>query len=165
MKLKSLILLAYFAVSVTLTAPAQQGVCAGDVRPDCLRAVDFFRRVQGELRNNDRAALAAQVEYPLLTRIDHRKTYIRTRKQFLTHFDQIVDKGVRCAILNSDDKDVWGNWQGYTVKTGDIWFDAVIPAGAPVDSKAPDFWTKYPFKIKTVNNESALPCESPEKAR
>jgi hypothetical protein len=160
MKLQRLVSIATPVVLAASCAAAQDEACPKDSRPDCSRAIVFFHRIQAELRDNNRAALADEIEYPLLTSILHKKTHIQTRKQFLALFDQVFDKGVRCAILNASDKDVWGNWQGYTVGNGAIWFDDRIPRGEVIDTKAPDFWTKYPFQIVTVNNDSALPCKS-----
>ena len=35
-------------------------------------------------------------------------------------------------------------------------FDGIIPRGEKADTSAPDFWTKYPFKLKTVNNGNPM---------
>jgi hypothetical protein len=63
-----------------------------------------------------------------------------------------------CSILNATEKDVWGNWQGFTVGQGAVWFDGIIPQSEHPDTKAPDYWTKYPFKIKTINNDAQYSC-------
>jgi hypothetical protein len=91
----------------------------------------------------------------------HRKSVrIRNEQELLAHFDEIFDEGVRCVILGATEKDVWGNWQGFIVDAGAVWFGGIIPANEKPDPKASDFWTKYPFKIKTVNNASEYPCNS-----
>jgi hypothetical protein len=98
------------------------------------------------------------VTYPVLTSINHKRLRIRNQQQLLAHFDDIFDGGVRCSILNATEKDVWGNWQGFTVGGGAVWFDGIIPRGERRDTNAPDYWTKYPFKIKTINNDAQYPC-------
>ncbi len=93
--------------------------------------------------------------------MNHKTVLIHNRKDFLRHFDEIFDAEVRCAVLNASAKDVWGNWQGFTVAGGALWFEGIIPQGEKPDIDAPDFWTKYPLKIKTVNNDAYYPCASP----
>ena len=145
------------------SAMAQSGNCTqidSSSRPDCPRALAFFHRVQSALQSNDRQTIAALVSYPALTSINHRRVHIRNQQQLLAHFEDIFDAGVRCSILNATEKDVWGNWQGFTVGDGAVWFDGIIPRGEHPDTKAPDHWTKYPFKIKTVNNDAPYRCSS-----
>ena len=127
-------------------------------RPDCPGAIAFFHRVQSALQSKDRQTIAAMVNYPVLTSVNHKQVRIRNQQQLLAHFDDIFDAGVRCSILNATEKDVWGNWQGFTVGGGAVWFDGIIPQGEHPDTKAPDYWTKYPFKIKTINNDAEYPC-------
>jgi hypothetical protein len=63
----------------------------------------------------------------LLASLGNKSTPIVDQNEFLAHFDEIFDKGVRREILNATDKDVWGNRQGVTVGFGTNWFDGIIP--------------------------------------
>jgi len=96
------------------------------------------------------------IEYPLLTTLKGKKVHIPGRAQLLAHYDEIFDTEVRCAVQKARSDDVWGNYQGFTIKLGEIWFDAIIPRGEKVNSDAPDFWTNYSFKVSTVNNGSPI---------
>lgn len=145
------------------SAMAQSGNCTqidNSSRPDCPGALAFFKRLQDTVKRDDRQNVASMIEYPLLTTLKHKKIRIHDRKQLLLHYDEVFDVGVRCAILKATEKEVWGNWQGFTIDGGAVWFDGVIPPGEKPDSKAPDFWTKYPFKIITVNNDDRSPCNA-----
>jgi len=156
-------LLALAIASVAGSALAQSGNCTqkdSSSRPDCSRALAFFRRFQAALRSNDRQTIAALVIYPASTSINHKRIQIRNQQQLLAHFDDIFDAGVRCSILSATEKDVWGNWQGFTVGSGAVWFDGIIPRGVRPDTKAPGYWTEYPFKIKTINNDAQYPCSA-----
>jgi hypothetical protein len=160
MKLRLLFLLLAMAM-LGRSALGQAGNCTqkdSSTRPDCPGALAFFVKLQSALRNNDRPSVASLVSYPALVRMHHRPARIRTRAELLAHFDQIFDAGVRCVILNASEKDVWGNWRGFTVDGGAVWFDGIIPRGKHADIKARDHWTRYPFKIITVNNESQYSC-------
>jgi hypothetical protein len=143
-------------------ASAQEGNCTKldeSSRPDCPAAVEFFHHLQTALRNNDHEAIASAISYPLLTNTHHKKTHIADRKQLLAHFDEIFDSAVRCVILNASEKDVSGNWRGFTVDGGAVWFDVIIPRGERPDINAPDYWKKYPMKIITVNNDAFYSCK------
>ena len=148
----------------TTSALAQSGNCTqtdSATRPDCPRALEFFRHFHLALESNDRQAVAVLVGYPVLASISHKRVRIRNQRQLLAHFDEIFDGGVRCSILNATEKDVWGNSQGFTVGSGAVWFDGVMLRGEPRDPKSPDYWTKYPLKIKTINNDAQYPCGRP----
>ena len=161
LRIQRLILVGLLAVRAAVAA--NTGNCIqrdSSSRPDCPRAVSFFRELRSALETDNRPAIAGMIAYPLLTTAHHKAVRIKNERQLLVHFDEIFDPGVRCVILGATEKDVWGNWQGFTVDGGAVWFDGIIPATEKADPKAPDFWTKYPFKIKTVNNASEYPCKS-----
>jgi hypothetical protein len=156
-----------FVAVVLLAIPAKlfsaEGNCATGgkpARPDCTRAIAFFSEFQTAFRDNDRKKVAALIEYPLLTSLRGKRVNVRGAAELLAHYDEIFDGGVRCAILSANAKSVWGNWQGFMIGNGAIWFDGIIPQREKPDPNSPDFWTKYPFKVKTVNNGSATgPCD------
>jgi hypothetical protein len=157
------VLFILFLFCAALSCCAQDQPCPKDGRPDCSRALEFFHKMQAALRNNDRKAIAGMMEYPFLTRVNHKKVHIRTRQQLLAHFDQIFDAGVRCEVLNATDDDVWGNYQGFNSGSGAVWFESQIPPDGQMDPHAPGFWDQGAFKIITVNNDSRLPCKKLQK--
>jgi hypothetical protein len=166
MRVSRLIVLSLVAASIARSAMPQAGNCTqidSSSRPDCPRALAFFHNFQSAFREGDRQKVAALVDYPVRVSIHHKPVLIRNQAQLLARFDQIFDEGVLCTILNGDEKDVWGNWQGFTVDGGSVWFDAIIPRGEKPDIKAPDYWTKYPFKIKAINNDAYYPCDPAHK--
>lgn len=151
-------------IVLTADLAAQTGNCTtidASTRPDCPGALKFFARVQTAIRTDDRQTVAALVKYPVPTTLNHKRVNIRSRKELLSHFDQVFDADVRCAVLGATEGDVWGNWQGFTIGDGVIWFDGVIPSQEKPDVTAPDYWTKYPFKIITVNNGDNHHCKRP----
>jgi hypothetical protein len=121
-------------------------------RPDTPQARMFFNRLQQMLRTDDRKGLATLVEYPMLTTLDGKKTRIQNRTAFINHFDEIFDKGIRCAILASTDKDVWGNSHGFTLEyggtIGTIWFDGFRAVND----------ADYTYRLMTVNNGPLNKC-------
>lgn len=119
-------------------------------RPDCPGAIAFLAKFQDALKRDDRPAVAALVHYPLLATPEDRLR-IRSRAQLLANFDKVFNASVRAAILSATPDDVWGNYRGFMIGRGVIWFDGIIPPSAHPNPSAPDYWKKYPFKVITVN--------------
>jgi hypothetical protein len=145
-----------FGLCVLPFAAAEEQTCNN--RPDCPKAIAFFRDLQSALQKNDRPTIAGMIDYPVRTSLQKKSVKVRNPQQLLAHFDEIFDEGVRCTILAATEKDVWGNWQGFTVDGGAVWFDGIVPAGGKHDANAPDDWQKHPMKIKTINNEGDYAC-------
>ena len=146
---------------VVPSAAGQSGNCTqkdSSTRPDCPRALAFFLNFRSALENNDRQRVASLISYPVLAQLHKKRTFIRSRGQLIFHFDEVFDQQIRCAILSATDKDVWGNSRGFTVDGGPIWFDGIIPADEHPDTDAPDYWSRYPIKIITINNGSHYEC-------
>jgi hypothetical protein len=129
---------------------------ASAVRPDTPRAIAFFLQVQEMVKGNDRNGLSKMVAYPMLTTLHGKKVQIYNRTNLLKHFDEIFDKGVRCAILQAKESDVGGMDRGFTIWNGpvpgSIWFDDRLPRGYVFKPGSTDYWNAAPFKIVTVNN-------------
>ncbi len=140
----------------SLTAFAQPN---DSLRSDYSRAVQFFHHLRNTLKKDDREGMSRLIEYPLLVQLHGKKTRIRSRAEFLAHYDQIFDRGVRCEIFVASDDEIWGNSHGFTVKDGALWFDDISPPGTNDDPNAPDFWTKGTFKVMTVNNGASYSCK------
>jgi hypothetical protein len=119
-------------------------------RPDCPGAIAFLAKFQDALKSNNREAVASLVNYPLLVP-DEAGKRIRSRAQLLASFDRIFTPPIRNAILKGTPDEVWGNYCGFMIGSGVIWFDGIIPPNTHPDPSAPDYWTKYPFKVITVN--------------
>ena len=141
---------------------AKAGNCTDkdeSTRPDCPHAIEFFEKLQKALHDNDRKAVAAMAHYPLRAEYGKAKS-VRTKQELLAHFDEVFDAGVRCALLNAKKEDVWGNWQGFTVADGAVWFDALIPNGQKAEIKVPDSWQHYPMRLITVNHAGTHNCDA-----
>jgi hypothetical protein len=151
------LLLAFVIGSAPLTRAQQhapQGNCTHPdpaTRPDCPGAIDFLAKFQDALKSNHREGVALLVNYPLLVTSAAGRTHVRSRAQLLSSFDGIFTATVRNAILEATPDDVWGNYRGFMIGRGVIWFDSILPSNAHPNPSAPDYWKKYPFKVITVN--------------
>jgi hypothetical protein len=133
---------------------ASQGNCTHPgpaTRPDCPDAIAFLAKFQAALKTNDHEAVALLVNYPLLITGTAGRTHVRSRSQLLSSFDGIFTPTIRSAILKATPDDVWGNYQGFMIGDGVIWFDGILPRNQAGRPSAPDDAAKHPFKLITVN--------------
>src|SRR5271169_1614546 len=79
-------------------------------------------------------------------------TVFKTKVELLARYDTVFTPGVRCAIKSATPADVWGNWRGFTIGAGAIWWDRIIPNSAP--SVQTSDLAKYPFGVFSVNHSS-----------
>jgi len=131
---------------------AAQGNCTHPgpaTRPDCPDAIAFLAKFQDALKSGNQEAVALLVNYPLLVTGAAGRTQVRSRAQLLSSFDGIFTATVRGAILKATPDDVWGNYQGFMIGDGVIWFDGIIPRNQAARPSVPN--AKYPFKLITVN--------------
>jgi hypothetical protein len=77
--------------------------------------------------------------------------WIATRQSFLAHYDEIVNPAERCAITAAKDSNIWGNWQGYTIGSGVVWWGKEASKDDQKPGQEID-WTGIPFKVKTFKN-------------
>ena len=60
----------------------------------------FLVRLQDAVRCNDREVVASMIRYPLLISGAKAKLHIKTKSEFLKHYDLIWDQDVRDALLS-----------------------------------------------------------------
>lgn len=134
------LILSLFLVRACL-AQSDDKACQGPyARPDCHRAVAFFVKFQTAFGHDDRNGVAAMVAYPLRVHLNGKTGFIRNKQQLLANYDKVFDPVMRCAVLSAKKEDVWGNWQGFTINEGAVWWEA-----SGMSDNAP-------FKLRTVNN-------------
>jgi hypothetical protein len=122
-------------------------------RPDCPGAIAFFQKMQAAVNASEKDRLASMVSYPMHAMQNGKRIQVRTRQQFLSQYPRLFTPAVVCAIKTAKASDVWGNYQGFMVGGGVIWWDAVIPAS--VKNPRSDSGN-YPFKIISINNENVM---------
>jgi uncharacterized protein YecT (DUF1311 family) len=141
------------------------GNCAvrdASTRPDCPQAILFFEKLRAALKTGNREMVVSYVDYPLLVNHGNAHSYIQNRTELLKNFDKVFDPRVLCAILGSNARQVWSDSNGFSIGHGEIWFEGIVPATEIPNPSAPDYWSKYPIKLITVNNDSGgTPCKIP----
>jgi hypothetical protein len=107
-----------------------------------VRDMVFFNSVKDAILNNKKEWLADNIFFPLNVYPKLGKEGIKTRKQFLKHYDKIMNDYVRESVAQQTPEELFKNWQGIMVGDGSIWITGL----GGTDS---DTWKYY---IITVNN-------------
>lgn len=148
-----------FAKAATLTALFLMPVivCAQEkpicTLPDCDQSKAFFAKFQKAIAAGHRQDVAGMVSYPLHSYRNGKAAVIKNKADLLAHYDAVFAPATRCAIKAATLDDVWGNWRGFTVSTGVIWWDRIIPnSAAKSGAIQPADLTKYPFGVLSVNH-------------
>lgn len=128
--------------------------------PDCDQAKVFFQKFQQAVNEDQRQEAASLVSYPLQVYRNGKATVLGNKTQLLAKYDSVFDPPTRCAIKSATADDVWGNWRGFTVAQGVIWWDRTIPKSASSAQLAD--MTKYPFGVFSVNHSGPLPKGCPQ---
>jgi hypothetical protein len=125
--------------------------------PDCDQAKAFFQQFQKAMNEDKRQDAASLVSYPLKSYRHGKATIISNKSQLFAKYDSVFDAPTRCAIRHAGEDDVWGNWRGFTVAQGVIWWDRIIPRSVGTVQLAAI--SKYRFGVFSVNHGGPLPKE------
>lgn len=85
----------------------------------------FFEHFQKAVAANDKAAVAAMVDYPFQARIKGKAVKLRDAAHFIADYDLIVTPKVRHAVANQTYANLFANWQGVMIGDGEVWFSGV----------------------------------------
>ncbi|MEO9341023.1 hypothetical protein ABFT80_26875 [Mesorhizobium sp. SB112] len=85
----------------------------------------FFEQLQKAVASDDKAAVAAMVDYPFQARINGRAVKLRDAAHFVADFDKIVTSKVKQAIAGQTYATLFANWQGVMIGDGELWFSGV----------------------------------------
>jgi len=135
-------------VTLAVAAGAQEKpACA---LPDCDQAKAFFSKFQKAVESDQKEEVAGMVRYPLRSYRNGKATVYKSKAQLLAGYSTVFTPGVRCAIQSATLSDVWGNWRGFTIGAGAIWWDRDIPNSAA--NVQTGNLSKYPFGVFGVNH-------------
>jgi hypothetical protein len=129
------------------------------ILPDCDQAKAFFQTFQKAVDAGKKQEVVGMVRYPLHSYRNGKAMVFKTKTQLLASYDTVFTSGVRCAITTATLDDVWGNWRGFTISAGAIWWDRIIPSSAA--NVQPSDLSKYPFGVFGVNHSPETDKQCP----
>ncbi|EGW40025.1 hypothetical protein [Desulfosporosinus sp. OT] len=94
-------------------------------------AENFVMQIQSYVINNNKEALAEQIAYPISTKVDGKVTKIKTKDDFVSHYDQIINLNFKQAISDTFAKYLFANYQGIMFGNGmhNLWISEVMTTG------------------------------------
>jgi hypothetical protein len=143
--LVAVLLLALFPrVPALSQAPAQSGGKFSLAGLDDREVEQFFISFKAAVAKNDKKKVASLVAFPVGVYLaSGRRMNIKSEADLLSKYDQIFDETFKQVISQAEVKDLWANWQGVAMPSGEIWINGIIR-----DAKRPE---KYKIKITTIN--------------
>jgi hypothetical protein len=133
-------LLLSFMALILLVIPARSGEPGTESSQtlehrlrDISLAPDEARKFLGLIKElislKDRQKLALLVDYPINVNLHGKTVQIKSRKDFIRNYNEIITPRVRKSALKQNFEDLFVNWQGVMIGSGEIWFGAVIQKG------------------------------------
>lgn len=95
---------------------------------DHTRYHTFFDNLKKAVAADDKAVVAAMIEYPFQVRIGGKSLKIRDAAHFIADYDQVITAKVKHALQGQTYETLFANWQGVMVGQGEIWFSGVADA-------------------------------------
>ncbi len=141
----AIVLLALFPrVSALSQAPAQSGGKFYLAGLDDREVEQFFISFKEAVAKNDKKKVASLIAFPVgVSLASGRRMNIKSEADLLSKYDQIFDETFKQIISQTEVKDLWANWQGVAMPSGEIWIN-----GISRDAKRLE---KYTIKITTIN--------------
>ncbi len=85
----------------------------------------FFDALKKAVAADDKAAVAAMVDYPFQTRINGKAVKLSDKAHFIADYDRIVTAKVKDAVARQTYATLFANWQGVMIGDGEVWFSGV----------------------------------------
>jgi hypothetical protein len=91
----------------------------------------FLTELQAAVRAGNASKLADLVSYPLPVNTGGHADAIRTKAQFVKRYSDIIDSVTAKAILNQRFEDLFSNWQGVMIGSGNVWLSGICENESP----------------------------------
>lgn len=83
--------------------------------------LNTFKALQKAVADNDREKVANYILYPLRVNDSEKSLTIPNKKDFIAKYDQIFTDAIREALVNQKTDDLFVNYQGVMVGSGELW--------------------------------------------
>lgn len=102
-----------------------------------------FDAIQKAVADDDKAASAEWVSYPIIITADGEEMSIADAAQFVEHYDNILTEEIKTAITDQTWADLFANYQGVMFGNGQVWVNGICK-----DDKC----TEFDVKIITIQS-------------
>lgn len=84
-----------------------------------------FDAIRKAVADDDKAAFAEWVSYPIKVTADGEEMSIGSPEQFVEHYDNIVTDEIKTAITDQSWADLFVNYQGIMFGNGQVWANGI----------------------------------------
>lgn len=81
---------------------------------------NFFEKLQHAVASDDKAAVAALIDYPFQARINDKAMKLRDPAHFIADYGKIVTPKVKETVAKQDYGHLFANWQGVMLGDGEV---------------------------------------------
>ncbi|MGQ3479928.1 hypothetical protein [Paenibacillus sp. TY11] len=83
--------------------------------------LNTFKALQKAVADNDKEKVANYILYPLRVNDSEKSLTIPNKEDFIAKYDQIFTDAIREALVNQKTDDLFVNYQGVMVGSGELW--------------------------------------------
>jgi hypothetical protein len=139
-----LLLILCSPISALSKVPDQSGGKFSLAGLDDHEVEQFFISFKDAVAKGDKKKVASLINFPNKVPLaSGRRVILKNEADFLGRYDEIFDETFKQVISQTEVKDLWANWQGVAMPSGEIWINRIIK-----DVKRAE---KYTIKITTIN--------------
>ncbi|MDQ0496837.1 hypothetical protein [Paenibacillus brasilensis] len=106
--------------------------------------LNTFKALQKAVADNDKEKVANYIFYPLRVNDSEKSLTIPNKKDFIAKYDQIFTDAIREALVNQKTDDLFVNYQGVMVGSGELWLRR--------DTDNPKLFGVFSINLETVAN-------------
>jgi hypothetical protein len=104
--------------------PVSGRALASDDYPVTEEEKAFVTAIRKAVDSHDVPWMAANVNFPIKAGIDGRRMTIKNKGQFARLYDKIIDAHVKSVVDAQNIDELWKNWRGIMIGSGEIWVGA-----------------------------------------
>jgi len=94
--------------------------------------ITSFYRIKDYVQNDDKDNLSKMILYPISYTDDAGESHdIYTKEEFVAQYDEIMTEAFKEMIASENDEEIFANWRGCMLGSGEVWFTKAIIAFRP----------------------------------
>jgi len=118
---KLIFIFSFFFLFPSLTHAANAGSYSIAGFDDASQVQLFVENLKTLVSQDKKEDIAQLLRFPLKINIAAHRITLRSKVDFLKHYDQAFNSKVREALAKQDSSNLFSNWQGAMIGNGEIW--------------------------------------------
>jgi len=118
---KFILIFSFFFFFPSLTHAASAGSYSIAGFDDASKVQLYVENLKTLVSQDKKEDIAQLIRFPLKISVAARRITLRSKDDFLKHYDQAFNSKVRDALAKQDSANLFANWQGAMIGNGEIW--------------------------------------------